>query len=116
VDWGGFQMTEPNKEKEGRKYETSNEPQAQNTKPLFLPSQSLMNHKIRWVLNPRWVLNQRWVLNRRLGLLGKIVMAAMSGLVFVDGAFGRWDLVISRSEAMVGCSWLRKEPWQRLNA
>jgi hypothetical protein len=39
-------------------------------------------------------------------LLGRTVMVAMSNLAVVDDMFGRRDLVISGSAAMVGCSWL----------
>jgi hypothetical protein len=44
-------------------------------------------------------------------LLGRTVIAAMSNLAMVDVVFGRRDMVISGSAAMVGCSWLMREPW-----
>jgi hypothetical protein len=44
-------------------------------------------------------------------LLDRTVMVAISGLAVVDGAFGRWDPVVSGFAAMVGCSWLMREPW-----
>ncbi len=43
-------------------------------------------------------------------LLGRTVMAAMSALAVVDSAFGRWDMVIFGFAAMVGYSWLMREP------
>jgi hypothetical protein len=49
-------------------------------------------------------------------LLGRIVMAAMSGLAVVDCTFGKWDPVIFGFAAMVGCSWLMREPWRQLDA
>jgi hypothetical protein len=48
-------------------------------------------------------------------LLGRIVVAAMSGLVVVDGTFGRRDPMISRTAAKVGYAWLMRELWRRLD-